>query len=204
MKQIDWDSVIDGIQAALIWFVITVVTLCTATLILFDVLAGTGVDYFLTRENLFVSVIISMATTGLLMALMFVGYNLIEKKNASRNSKSIGWVILIFSFGVFCLDVIFDSLSADILSFGMIVNLANQPNASVHWMFRALLAGISVVGEALAIAIIMGMPVLKGIVRNALPISYQSTQRNQTRPINQYRNDISNNPLYANIPKKAG
>jgi hypothetical protein len=201
--RVNWDRTIDTIQAGLVWFVI--MTLCTATLILFDVLAGTGVDYFLTQGNLLVSVVISMATTGLLMALMFIGYSMIERKGMNKSAKTVGYSMLVFAFGVFCLDVVFDSLSADVLSFGKIVALSETTNANVHLMFRVLIGGISVVGEALAIAIIMGMPVLKGIINNALPPSYQSTQNGQTyRPPqnqNQYRYDTTS-PVFNSIPKK--
>lgn len=201
---VDWDRIIDTIQAGLVGFIIIVVTLCTATLILFDVLAGTGVDMFLTQGRLLVSIVISMATTGLLMALMFVGYSLVDKKGMNKSGKTIGWVVLFFAGAVFLLDVIFDSLSADVLSYGKIVTLSETTNENVHLMFRVLIGGISVVGEALAVAIIMGMPMLKGIINNALPPQYQSTQRNQTYRApqsNQYRYDASR-PVYSNIPKQ--
>ena len=36
------EKTIDSIQEGLVWFVVSVITLCIAVLFLFDVLAGTG------------------------------------------------------------------------------------------------------------------------------------------------------------------
>jgi hypothetical protein len=188
----DWNKIIDGVQTGLVWFVIILVTTCTATLILFDVFAGTGIDYYLTQGNLEASIAVSMATTGLLMALMFIGYSMMEKKRSGL-IKSVGMIILVISGAVFCTDVIFDGLTADILSFGTVMNLSTVPNAWVHWLFRFLLGGISMIGEALAVAIIIGMPVLKGIIGDALPNYGQPRQSTYQPPRNQqtYRSATS-------------
>jgi hypothetical protein len=182
MKLVNWDSVIDNIQAGLVWFVIVVVTICTATLILFDVLAGMGIMDYLTSGNMVVATLISLATTGLLLALMFIGYTMQEKK--STGAKSVGWVLLLIAFLVYCVDVVFDSLTADVLRFSMIVSTNEIPNPYVHMLFRGLLAGISTVGEALAVSIIIGMPVLKTFINNALPVSRRMPINNQPRQYN--------------------
>lgn len=97
MEHFKWDKVVDLVQAVLVWFVIILTALCIGTLILFDTLAGTGVMEFLTSGKLVIAALISLATTGLLMALMFIGYTLLEKKMAK-----IGWLALLVAFGVYC------------------------------------------------------------------------------------------------------
>ena len=59
------EKTIDSIQEGLVWFVVSVITLCIAVLFLFDVLAGTGTMLFLTGGKEWQSVVISLATTGL-------------------------------------------------------------------------------------------------------------------------------------------
>lgn len=71
-----FNKTIDIIQGSLVWFVISIITVCIAVLFLFDVLAGTGTMLYLTGGLEWQSVVISMATTGLLFALMFIGYML--------------------------------------------------------------------------------------------------------------------------------
>lgn len=175
MTSTNWDNVIDRLQTGLVWFVIIVTVVCTCALILFDVLVGAGTMYFLTQQNVWVSVVISMATTGLLMALMFIGYNL--SKNENDGIQYAGWGVAILAFAVYCLDVYFDSLTADILRFGSIV----QTEEMVHYLFRALLGGISTIGEAMAISIIVGMPVLKTIINNAIPSQYRQYRPAQSQ-----------------------
>lgn len=169
MTKVNWNDVIDRLQAALVWFVIGVIVICVTVLILFDVLAGTGVMWSLTNKNLLASVVISLATTGLLLALMFMGYSL-----QRTDYKIIGWGLFVISLGVYVIDTYFDALGADILRFGQIANGVD----AVHIMYRILIGGISTVGEPLATSIIVGMPVLKEIIGNSMPHSqryYQST-----------------------------
>ena len=182
MRKVNWDSVIDTVQAGLVWFVIFVVTICTATLVLFDVLAGAGVMNFLTSNNLLVAIFISLATTGLLLALMFIGYTMSEKENAL--AKSVGWTLLGVAFLVYCIDIYFDSLTADVLRFAAIVSVKDITNPQVHMLFRALIGGISTVGEALAVSIIVGMPVLKKFINNAMPVSRRSYTAPRTQSYN--------------------
>ncbi len=198
--RIDWDTVIDKLQVALVAFVIFVVAMSTATLILFDVAvpAGGSMD-FLTNGNIVAAWGISLATTGLLMALMFTAYSLIGSKKGTPKFYS-GIAILIVSFAVYCMDIAFDSLSADVFRFNTIVSIKNIENPSVHIMFRTLIGGISTVGEALAIAIIIGMPVLKSFINNALPLSHRSTQQNSYTPPEKRYNAQS--PVLNSIPRK--
>ena len=182
---------------------IFVVAVSTATLILFDVAvpAGGSMD-FLTNGNIVAAWGISLATTGLLMALMFTAYSLIDSKKGTPKFYG-GIAVLIVSFAVYCMDIAFDSLSADVFRFNTIVSIKNIENPSVHIMFRTLIGGISTVGEALAIAIIIGMPVLKSFINNALPLSHRSTQQNSYVPpannSNRYNTDSS---TLSKIPRR--
>jgi hypothetical protein len=169
MGKINWNGVIDNLQAFLVWFVIAVTGICTMTLILFDIVVpATGSMMYLTNGNEAVAAGISFATTGLLMALMFIGYSLFEK----QEWRGVGVAVLVVAFLVYIADIVFDSLSADVFRYGRILAASEiQSPVSIHWMFRGLIGGISTVGEALAIAIIAGMPVLKTFINSALPES---------------------------------
>lgn len=192
MSNVNWDNVIDRLQAGLVWFVIVVTVVCTCALILFDVLVGAGTMYFLTQKNVMASVAISLATTGLLMALMFVGYQLANKE--TQSVKNAGYVVGFVALLVYCLDVYFDSLTADILRFGQIITTQEV----VHNLFRALLGGISTIGEAMAISIIIGMPVLKTIINNAIPASYRQYHKPAQNQSRQYQ---YNEEMMGRLPK---
>lgn len=202
--RINWDAVIDKLQVSLIAFVIAVVAVCTATLILFDVAVPAGGSMtFLTSGDKVTAWGISLATTGLLMALMFTAYSLIGSKKGTPKFYS-GIAILVVSFAVYCMDIAFDSLSADVFRFNTIVSIKNIENPSVHIMFRALIGGISTVGEALAIAIILGMPVLKQFINNALPLSHRSTQQNSyVPPANNSNRYNAQSPVMNSLPRQA-
>ena len=160
-----FDTTIDFIQKALVWFVISVITVCIAVLFLFDALAGTGTMLFLTGGKEWQSVVISLATTGLLFSLMFIGY-VMSINTKSGLVQKVGKGVLVASAVIYIQDIIFDALLADVLRFGTI-DVAMKVDI-LQWMFRGLIGGISTVGDALAIAMISGMPVLKSIVNEAV------------------------------------
>jgi len=184
-----FDTTIDNIQASLVWFVISIITVCIAILFLFDVLAGTGTMLFLTNGKEWQSVVISLATTGLLFALMFIGYMMMESK--SKVYSSIGKGVMLVAFLIYSVDVIFDSLLADILRYGTIMK--NGDIDAIQWAFRGLLGGISTVGDALAIAMVIGMPVLKSIIGKSLGKSEKVEYRNPQRP-------ASNSQILSKLP----
>ncbi len=199
MAKVNWNSVIDNLQAALVWFVIGIIALCVMTLILFDVLAGTGVMWSLTSQNLLASVVISLATTGLLLALMFMGYSL-----QRTEYKQVGWGLFVVSMGVYLIDTYFDAMGADILRYGMIMGEDQIDN--IHIMYRVLIGGISTVGEPLATAIIIGMPVLKEIIGKAIPLSHQYYRATTTTPQdlvkinNRVNSVVSTSPTPRTVP----
>lgn len=166
-----WEMVIDGLQRLLLVIVILVIAAAILSLIMFDVFVGTGVMMYLTQNNLKISVFISLATTGLLMSLMTIGYLFISRAKGKTKNVSIGIGLGAFSFGlaIYALDVYFDSLTADFFRYGKIIVLNTITDKTNHILFRCLIGGISTVGESLALAIIMGMGILKDIIKNALP-----------------------------------
>jgi len=170
MAKINWTNVIDQLQAALVWAVIGVLATCTIILLAFDSLAGAGINYELTRGNVIASVTISLATTGLLTAIAFLAY-LADRADFGIASKILVVVSVIF-LGI---DIYFDALGADILHYGQIISIKDLPQATkgVHVVYRLLIGGLSTVGEPLALAIITGMPVMKEIIKNAIPASQQ-------------------------------
>lgn len=161
----DWDKIISGIQIGMVWFIIGLVSLCTLVLVFADTFIGAGTMYFFTAGKTGLSFLISMATTGLLMAIAFMGYTIIEKTEYSI----FGWALLILSIGFYLLDTYFDSLAADVLRFGEIATVANLPDKTNHILFRILIGGISTLGEPLAVGILIGLPVMKKMIESIIP-----------------------------------
>jgi len=203
MSEQKWSKVIDGIQTAMLAILIIVITVCILSLIFFDALAGAGIMLYLTNGNVLVSILISLATSGLLLSLMFIGYELITNK---KSKSVVGWglVVLLVAGLVYCVDVYFDSLTADYLRFGNIVLIESLPEGDIQWLFRSLIGGISTVGESLAISIILGMPVLKKIISNALPNTGKTNNstsgfnRPIPRPIN---SGLKNSDVFSRLPR---
>lgn len=198
-----FEKVIDKIQNFMIWCLICVTAICILSLILFDVLIGTGVMYSLVRGNLSVAVFISLATSGLLLSLMVIFTSTTQK----GSSIGVGWVVAVVVLLISALDVYFDSLTADYLRYGQIISIStlNQADADVHILFRILIGGISTVGEGLAVAIILGMPILKKIISNALSINEKQKPTIQ-RPPNisgaDFRRKPTSSSTFRGIPKK--
>lgn len=188
MNKVNWNDVIDTLQVLLVWFMIVIVGLCVTTLIVFDILAGVGTMDYLTNGNTFVALLISLATTGLLIALMFIGYNM--RDNKSSAARGFAMVLLGMAILVYGVDVLFDSLTADVLRYGEIREFWVSDNPWIHMLFRMLLAGVSATGEFLALAIITGMPVLKKIINDALPYTAQKHDIPQSFP-RQYNVDLT-------------
>lgn len=193
-----FEKTINTIQSGLIWFVIAIITACIAVLFLFDVLAGTGTMLYLTGGKEWQSVVISMATTGLLFALMFIGY-MLTTDSKSKVIESVGKGIFIVSGLLYIQDIIFDALLADILRHGTIVSNASLD--PLQWMFRIVIGGISTVGDALAIAMIIGMPVLKTIIREAV----QPQEGRQDSKSHSYGNTSakSGSEIMSKLPKRS-
>ena len=171
-KEHDWGKVIDFVQKGMIWFVILLSAISILALILFDFLAGAGVMLSLTQGNLMASTSISLATSGLLMSILFMAFQSMRSKKKSMGV--FGLVAFVLAIGVSGLDVYFDSLTADYLRFGYIVSMKSLGSNDVHILFRTLIGGISLVGEGLAIGMIFGMPILKGVLSDALTTSNQN------------------------------
>ena len=187
----NWNTVIDFFQQLMIFILILIVVTCILTLISFDILAGTGIMMYLTSNKVEESLVISLATSGLLIALMFVGYSFTSNKK--NLVKGIGAIVLLLAAGVYCLDVFFDSLTADYLRFGKIIDLKILPEGDVQWAFRVLIGGISTIGETLAISIIVGMPVLKEIISSSLPKKVDTERRPSTSNLNDILNKNKGN-----------
>lgn len=208
MNTSKFEKTIDTVQASLVWFVIAIITVCIGILFLFDVLAGTGTMLFLTGGKAWQSVVISLATTGLLFALMFIGYLLYENKQ--HIIKRVGGFVLVVAFLIYIEDVIFDALLADILRYGTIAFGMVDP---IQWMFRFLLGGISTVADALAIAMVLGLPVLKTIIgkavqdpqishsqgrpqyQNPRTVPVSIPRANHQKPTNQHRESTTYHPI---------
>ena len=177
MNEMNWSKIIDGLQRFMIWVVIMITVFSILALIFFDVLAGTGVMMYLTNGDIFASITISLATTGLLMTLMLIVYQLAKAKKVKLTGVLI--ISIIVAVGVFGLDVFFDSLTADYLRFKAIISIDSLPKGDVHIYFRALIGGISSVGEPLGMAMIFGLPILKNVLKDVVDRSDSPTPKNR-------------------------
>lgn len=167
MKQINWNKVLDTVQAIMLWVVVGTWGLSTLALILFDQLVGTGAMYYATNGNLLVSAGTSLATSGLLIAGMFFSYRLMNE----GNRKPMAYGLFAGSVVFIVIDVLVDGLTIDFLRYGAI-----QPHTDwFHWLLRLLFGGVSFFGEPLAIAILFGMPILKDVISDALPNGMKAT-----------------------------
>jgi len=171
MEKINWSKIIDGITVFMLGIVLLILVVCTVVLLSFDSLVGTGSMMVFTNQHLTYSSFISLATTGMGIALAFMAYIAYAR---GYNKLGLGFG---FAAGfVLLIDVYFDSLTADWLRYGLFVAIKNLAEADQnnHILFRILIGGLSLIGEPLAVAIIVGMPELKGFIRSVLP--------QQTRP----------------------
>lgn len=195
-KRLFWGKSVDVVQTVLFGFVITSIAVCILVLILFDSFAGTGIMYWLTNGKLYESIAVSLATTGLLMAIMFMAYLLStgESKIAKNASYALGAVAL----AVIGIDVFFDALLADILRYGRPLHWAEIDALQI--CFRFLIGGISFVGDALSISMISGMPVLKKLLVDAMPVTSQPN-RSYAPPAPKPLYGMNPNSITSKIPR---
>lgn len=185
MERIDWNKVIDRITVTMLGIALLMLVVCTVVLLFFDSFAGTGTWFNLTQGNLTVSALISLSTTGLQTALAFIA--LLARV---RGYGKIGNAFLVAAVMVMAVDVFFDSLTADILRYGMFVAVSNLTGIekTTQILARVLIGGMSSIGEFLAVAIIVGMPELKQFIRGLFPAmsaprqSYTPAQTQRTYP----------------------
>lgn len=166
MEKINWSKIIDGITVFMLGIVLLILVVCTVVLLSFDSLVGTGSMMVFTNQHLAYSSFISLATTGMGIALAFMAYIAYAR---GYNKLGLGFG---FAAGfVLLIDVYFDSLTADWLRYGFFVAIKNLSEADQnnHILFRILIGGLSLIGEPLAVAIIVGIPELKGFIRSVLP-----------------------------------
>ena len=191
MENINWNKIIDGITVFMLGIVLLILVVCTVVLLSFDSLVGTGSMMVFTNQHLAYSSFISLATTGMGIALAFMAH--------LAYARGYGKLGLGFGFAagfVLLIDVYFDSLTADWLRYGNFVAIKNiaEADQNNHILFRVLIGGLSLIGEPLAVAIIVGMPELKSFIRNVLPQSQASRpvpQRSYPSSIPTYNGPVS-------------
>jgi len=173
MEKINWSKIIDGITVFMLGIVLLILVVCTVVLLSFDSLVGTGSMMVFTNQHLTYSSFISLATTGMGIALAFMAYIAY-----ARGYNKLGLGFGLAAGFVLLIDVYFDSLTADWLRYGLFVAIKNLAEADQnnHILFRILIGGLSLIGEPLAVAIIVGMPELKGFIRSVLPQSQPASR----------------------------
>jgi len=179
MEKINWSKIIDGITVFMLGIVLLILVVCTVVLLSFDSLVGTGSMMVFTNQHLTYSSFISLATTGMGIALAFMAYIAY-----ARGYNNLGLGFGLAAGFVLLIDVYFDSLTADWLRYGLFVAIKNLAEADQnnHILFRILIGGLSLIGEPLAVAIIVGMPELKGFIRSVLPQSQAVSRPIQQQP----------------------
>lgn len=191
MEKINWNKIIDGITVFMLGIVLLILVVCTVVLLSFDSLVGTGSMMVFTNQHVGFSTLISLATTGMTIALAFMAYLAV-----SHGYSKIGLAFGVGAALVAMIDVYFDSLTADWMRYGIFVAIQNLPAAEQnnHVLFRVLIGGLSLIGEPLAVAIIVGMPELKTFIRSVLPQSLSQPVRQWQQP-----NTVADRERQANI-----
>lgn len=173
MERINWNKIIDGITVFMLGIVLLILVVCTVVLLAFDSLVGAGSMMVFTNQHVGFSTLISLATTGMTIALAFMAY-----LAGAHGYQKAGALFGVAAAFVAIVDVYFDSLTADWLRYGAFMAIRNLPVADQnnHILFRILIGGLSLIGEPLAVAIIVGMPDLKRFIRSVLPKTQQPPQ----------------------------
>lgn len=192
MANTNWSKVLDGISVFMVWVGLIMLVVCVLVLLLLDTFIGAGSMMVLTGGNVPASLVLSMATTGLLTSLAFIGY--LAKK---RDAGALSVVAMILVVVAMSIDIYFDSLTADILRYnGQFVSWMSMPagvEKNTHLVWRTLIAILSLIGEFLAFAIIVGMPELKKFFTDNIPV-----EKNSMYNANSNRRDLPNN-----LPRKS-
>lgn len=163
---VNWNKIIDGMTIFLVGVVLVTILTCTVILLAFDSLVGAGSMRVFTSGQDNLSIFISLATTGMTIALAFMAYLAVTKGYSGASvAFAIGAAL------VAMIDVYFDSLAADVWRYGSFVAIGtlSQADKLNHVLFRGLIGGLSLIGEPLAVAIIVGMPELKNFIRSVMP-----------------------------------
>lgn len=185
-KKINWEKTIEQIQEIMLWLVVGFTAISILAFVFFDAVAGTGIMFFLTRGNLVVSIGISLATSGLLNVLMLLTYIMSKSKN-----QTIGKVVLVIAGLFYVVDIVFDSLTADILAYGRVVSTGEMVVSWLHWMYRILIGGLSSFGDALGFATILGLTTLKEIFNDVLKTKQNSKPPSSAWPSGKINRDIA-------------
>ncbi len=184
-----WEKRVEAIQEIMLWLVIIFTAITILAFIFFDAVAGTGIMFFLTRGNLLVSIGISLSTSGLLNVLMLLTY-VMNKSKTTNISK----IFLVIAGLFYVIDIVLDSLTADVLAYGTVVTNEQMIVPWLHWTYRVLIGGLSSFGDALGFATILGLTTLKDIFKDIIP---KNKSTNQGRP---FSKPYGKNPTYS--PKK--
>lgn len=177
---VNWSKIIDGLTIFMVGLILLIVLIGTAALLSFDTVVGAGSMLVFTNGDTGWATFISLATTGMATALAFMAY--LAVKNGYQGA---GIVFGLASLLVLIIDVYFDSLTADMLRYGVFVTTQTIAEADRvnHILFRVLIGGMSILGEPLAVAIIVGMPELKAFIQNVIPSSIRHTYQAPIEPV---------------------
>lgn len=193
---LDPAAVVRGMIDALPYLVTIVIALIgfagLIALIVGDVVAGHIIGSYLTK-NFWFGLVMSFATTGLIAASVAGMMKGVEIKMNKWFLTGLAVVVALLMFG----DIYLDSLSPDIMRFGrpILVKLdLGVAERMPHNVFRALVAGVSLVGETVGTIGLMYFPVLKEFFNKMVDVSTRSNRSNNS---NSYQPKPSNNqPVY--------
>lgn len=191
-----FDSLISGIQNVLMGLAITFTGAGILALLLVDTIIGAGFfEHFISEP--FVAIVASLATDGLINVLMATGVVLLSepqngrKRFAWANKKTISTVLMLAAIPAI-LDMLGDGLFADILRHGTVTSTPD----GVDWLLRIMFASISMVGNPLAMFLILGFDVVKGVLSDVIETNQQRnvSDRHQrpVQPMNTFRPDNVN------------
>lgn len=196
-------SIVSSIRSILVGSMLFMFFSSTLAMGFFDIIAGGGGVFLLTNNNPMWAGFISLATTGVLLVTIFLSGDEVSKKmKISKHEKDIITLVKII---VMIIDVVLDSLFADNLGYGFIAGVNVPP---MHWVFRVLIGGLSLIGEHVSLTIMFRFEDIEGLFMDILPsldggnkktTEKNNKQRHQEDKGNASRKKSPNRPQYEDV-----
>jgi len=177
----NWVEFLAAAGPFLVWTVtFLILILALIAFISSDVVVGWVTGAYLSGNTPWFGIFSSLATTGLTAGSIFAVVTAVRKKWSP-------WIIVglvLLTGALTSADVYLDMLSVDIMRFGGFIDVRTQFTTetamTAHLVFRALIGGISLVGEPIGMAAIVMFPALKQYILDSIQDG-QSSFKNRGR-----------------------
>lgn len=157
-------DIVSAIRSIIVGSMLIMFFSATASMAFFDVIAGGGGVYLLTRGSVGWSTFISFATTGVLMVTILLSDDSVsDKMGMTKAGRNLTFGIQIV---VMIIDAVLDSFFADFLGYGQIMWTSVVP---AHWMLRVLIGLLSIIGEHVSLFILFKFEEIENLFMDILP-----------------------------------